>query len=209
MPWDGTELLVADVRPDGTLSGARTVAGGPEESVAQADWTGDGRLLYASDRTGWWNLYRDGEPVCPRPEEFGGPLWKLGLSWFAPLDGGLIAVLHGKGALRLGVLDPETCEVVDAAGPWSEFTPASRRSANGSWPSAPVRPAPTRWWSWTPGPAGPASSAPRTRTPWTPPTTPSRRSAPSPDRTAGRSTPRSTRRATRTAPAPRASCPRT
>ncbi|MFI9469737.1 prolyl oligopeptidase family serine peptidase [Streptomyces sp. NPDC052492] len=123
MPWDGTELLVADVRPDGTLSGARTVAGGPEESVAQADWTGDGRLLYASDRTGWWNLYRDGEPVCPRPEEFGGPLWKLGLSWFAPLDGGLIAVLHGKGALRLGVLDPETCEVVDAAGPWSEFTP--------------------------------------------------------------------------------------
>lgn len=123
MPWDGTELLVADVAVDGTLRDARTVAGGPEESVAQADWTPDGRLLYASDRTGWWNLYRDGEPVCPREEEFGGPLWKLGLRWFAPLDSGLIAVLHGRGAPALGVLDPETCEVVDAAGPWSEFTP--------------------------------------------------------------------------------------
>ncbi|MFC8389633.1 prolyl oligopeptidase family serine peptidase [Streptomyces sp. NPDC057238] len=123
MPWDGTELLVADVAADGALRDARTVAGGPEESVAQADWTPDSRLLYASDRTGWWNLYRDGEPVCPREEEFGGPLWKLGLRWFAPLDSGLIAVLHGRGAPALGILDPETCEVVDAVGPWSEFTP--------------------------------------------------------------------------------------
>ncbi len=123
MPWDGTELIVADVAADGTLTGARTVVSGPEESVPQADWTHDNRLLYASDRTGWWNLYRDGEPVCPRPEEFAGPLWKLGQRWFAPLDGGLIAVLHGKGAQRLGVLDPETCELVDAAGPWSEFGP--------------------------------------------------------------------------------------
>ncbi|MEZ3180993.1 prolyl oligopeptidase family serine peptidase [Streptomyces pimonensis] len=123
MPWDGTELLVADVAADGTLRDARTVAGGPEESVAQVDWTPDGRLLYASDRTGWWNLYRDGTPLCPREEEFGGPLWKLGLRWFAPLDGGLIAVLHGRGAPVLGVLDPETCEVADAAGPWSEFAP--------------------------------------------------------------------------------------
>ncbi|MFE4053443.1 prolyl oligopeptidase family serine peptidase [Streptomyces sp. YIM B13518] len=123
MPWDGTELLVAGVAADGTLRDARTVAGGPEESVAQVDWTPDGRLLYASDRTGWWNLYRDGTPVCPREEEFGGPLWKLGLRWFAPLDGGLIAVLHGRGAPVLGVLDPETCEIVDAAGPWSEFAP--------------------------------------------------------------------------------------
>ncbi|EFE66027.1 acyl-peptide hydrolase [Streptomyces viridosporus ATCC 14672] len=123
MPWDGTELLLADVTPDGTLRDVRTVAGGPEESVAQVDWTHDGRLLYASDRTGWWNLYRDGEALCPREEEFGGPLWKLGSRWFAPLDSGLIAVVHGRGAAALGVLDPETGEVVDAAGPWTEFTP--------------------------------------------------------------------------------------
>ncbi|MFJ9667829.1 prolyl oligopeptidase family serine peptidase [Streptomyces sp. NPDC101219] len=123
MPWDGTELLVADVTPDGTFGEPRTVAGGPEESVAQADWTPDGRLLYSSDRTGWWNLYRDGEPVCPRDEEFGGPLWRPGWRWFAPLDNGLVAVLHGRGATALGVLDPETGEVVDAAGPWTEYAP--------------------------------------------------------------------------------------
>ncbi|MGW3354906.1 LpqB family beta-propeller domain-containing protein [Streptomyces bungoensis] len=124
MPWDGTELLVGEVGEDGLLHEVRTVAGGPEESVAQADWSADGSLLYASDRGGWWNLYRDGTPLCPREEEFAGPLWKLGLSWFAPLDNGLVAVLHGRGAAVLGILDPETGEVVDTAGPWTEFAPA-------------------------------------------------------------------------------------
>ncbi|MEU8714979.1 prolyl oligopeptidase family serine peptidase [Streptomyces sp. NPDC048663] len=123
MPWDGTELLVGEVGDDGTLKGARTVAGGPEESIAQVEWAKDGRLLYASDRGGWWNLYRDGTPLCPREEEFAGPLWKLGQRWFAPLDSGLIAVVHGRGATALGILDPESGELVDAAGPWTEFAP--------------------------------------------------------------------------------------
>lgn len=123
MPWDGTELLVADIGADGTLAGPRTVAGGPDEAIAQVDWSADGRLLYASDRSGWWNLYRDGEPLCPREEEFGGPLWKPGLRWFAPLASGPVAVVHGRGSTALGVLDPETGEVVDAAGPWTEFAP--------------------------------------------------------------------------------------
>ncbi|WP_427165557.1 prolyl oligopeptidase family serine peptidase [Streptomyces sp. C1-1] len=123
MPWDGTELVVAAVLDDGTLSRPRTVAGGPRESIAQADWAADGSLLYASDRTGWWNLYRDGVPLCPREEEFAGPLWKLGHRWFAPLMSGLVAVVHGRGATALGILDPETGEIVDAAGPWTEFAP--------------------------------------------------------------------------------------
>ncbi|MEV0636607.1 prolyl oligopeptidase family serine peptidase [Streptomyces sp. NPDC050619] len=121
MPWEGTELVVAEVGADGTFGQARTVAGGPEEAIAQADWSTDGCLLYASDRTGWWNLYRDGRLLCGREEEFGGPLWKLGQRWFAPLEGGRIAVVHGRGATALGILDPEGGEVVDTAGPWTEF----------------------------------------------------------------------------------------
>ncbi|MFG2932501.1 S9 family peptidase [Streptomyces achromogenes] len=123
MPWDGTDLLVAEVTDDGRLTGVRTVAGGPDESVCQAEWAPDGRLLYASDRGGWWQLYRDGHPLCTREEEFGGPLWQLGLRWFAPLDNGLLAVLHGRGPAALGILDPESGEIVDAAGPWTECAP--------------------------------------------------------------------------------------
>ncbi|WP_217212547.1 LpqB family beta-propeller domain-containing protein [Streptomyces sp. AC550_RSS872] len=123
MPWDGTELLVAEVAADGTFGGPRTVAGGSDESIAQVDWSADGRLLYSSDRGGWWNLHRDGAPLCRREEEFGGPLWRFGLRWFAPLESGLIAVVHGRGATALGILDPETGEIVDSAGPWTEFAP--------------------------------------------------------------------------------------
>ncbi|MER5179272.1 LpqB family beta-propeller domain-containing protein [Streptomyces sp. NPDC002896] len=129
MPWDGTEILLADVTAEGTFGEPVSVAGGPEESIPQVEWAADGRLLFASDRSGWWNLYRaapDGSgatPLCPRDEEFGGALWKIGLRWFAPLDSGLIAVAHGRGATALGVLDPETGEVVDTAGPWTEWAP--------------------------------------------------------------------------------------
>ncbi|WP_246201682.1 LpqB family beta-propeller domain-containing protein [Streptomyces alboniger] len=136
MPWDGTELILADVSPDGAFGAPRTFAGGPEESVAQVEWAADGRLLFSSDRTGWWNLYRAApddptgvQALCPREEEFAGPLWQVGLTWFAPLDTGLIAVVHGTGATALGILDPETGEVVDAAGPWTEW--ASTLAAHG------------------------------------------------------------------------------
>ncbi|MFD9335400.1 prolyl oligopeptidase family serine peptidase [Streptomyces sp. NPDC060028] len=139
MPWDGTELRVAEVTPDGRLAQARTVLGGPDEAVAQVEWTPGGTLLAVSDRGGWWNPYRvdpaSGEAVnlCPREEEFGGPLWKPGLRWLAPLPGdasqaegsggGLVAVLHGQGSCVLGVLDPESGDLVDAAGPWTAWQP--------------------------------------------------------------------------------------
>ncbi|MGW8353210.1 prolyl oligopeptidase family serine peptidase [Streptomyces wedmorensis] len=140
MPWDGTEVRIADVAPDGTFREARTVAGGPTESIPQVGWDAAGRLLLVSDRTGWWNLYRAefgaggelGETValCPRAEEFGGPLWKIGLSWFTPLENGLIAVVHGKGTTSLGILDPDSGTLVDAAGPWTEW--ASTLAAHGT-----------------------------------------------------------------------------
>ncbi|GHA76431.1 S9 family peptidase [Streptomyces termitum] len=133
MPWDGTEAILADVTPDGRLENARTVAGGPEESVPQADWDAAGRLLLASDRGGWWNLYRaelaaDGtlgpaRALCPREEEFAGPLWQTGLTWFRALDSGPVAVLHGRGDAVLGLLDPETGTLADAPGPWTAWSP--------------------------------------------------------------------------------------
>lgn len=130
MPWDGTELRLAEVTGEGTFDSARTLIGGPGESVAQADWAADGTLLAATDRTGWWNLHRvdpatgDAVNLCPRQEEFAGALWKLGQRWFQPLRDGLVAVLHGVGALRLGVLDPATGALTDAAGPWTDWNPA-------------------------------------------------------------------------------------
>ena len=82
MPWDGTELWVADIQPDGTLWHTHCVAGGTDESIFQPEWSPDGVLHFISDRSGWWNLYRlDGnhaEPLCPMEAEFGLPQWVFG-----------------------------------------------------------------------------------------------------------------------------------
>lgn len=114
MPWDGTELRVADVLADGTVAAAVTVAGGKSESVAQAEWESPDSLLVATDRTGWWNLHRVGldgsepEVLGERAEEFAGPLSQLGLRWFVPLGDGEVAVIRGRASARLNLLDTGT-----------------------------------------------------------------------------------------------------
>src|SRR5215471_6935322 len=53
MPWDGTDLWVADIGDTGDLWNTRHVAGGDNESIFQPEWSLDGRLHFISDRTGW------------------------------------------------------------------------------------------------------------------------------------------------------------
>ena len=68
MPWDGTELCVAEINADGSLAERRTIAGGSQESIFHPEWSPEGILHFVSDRSGWWNLYqwRDGrvEALC-------------------------------------------------------------------------------------------------------------------------------------------------
>ncbi|HEV2881572.1 MAG TPA: S9 family peptidase [Pyrinomonadaceae bacterium] len=90
MPWDGTELWLGDVAEDGSITGARRMAGGRDESIFQPEWSPAGRLHFVSDRSGWWNLYRAGEdagepfePLCEIEAEFGQPQWGFGMSTYA------------------------------------------------------------------------------------------------------------------------------
>ena len=111
MPWDGTELWVGELARDGTVAGARRVAGGPAESVMQPEWGPDGTLYFLADPTGWWNPYRwrDGriEAVLKAASEFGGPAWRFGQSSYAVApDGRLICTHKREGAWHLAWLDP-------------------------------------------------------------------------------------------------------
>src|SRR5439155_16344244 len=75
---------------------------------SQPRWSPDGALHWISDRTGWWNLYRDGEPLAPMDAEFAGPDWVLGQSTYALLpDGRLVAAWSRGGTTRLAVLGDE------------------------------------------------------------------------------------------------------
>jgi len=109
MPWDGTRLVVAAAADPADRVVA---AGGPDESIVQPEWAPDGTLVFASDRTGWWNLHRyDGEStvaVYPVEAEFAGPAWVFGMSWYGFLSEGRIAAAFWEGGVhRLGVIDVE------------------------------------------------------------------------------------------------------
>ena len=138
MPWDGAELWVADLELAGasglSLRNETLVAGGKSEAPTQARWLPDGSLVFASDRSNWWNLYRwtdsravgaggppphSDEPsgeepaaaavisLCEMAAEFAGPQWGFGGSSYCVLPNGTLAVTWGeKGSSHLGVLDP-------------------------------------------------------------------------------------------------------
>ena len=91
MPWDGTELWTATLKPDGSLGAREKVAGGRDESIFQPEWSPDGTLYFVSDRTGWWNLYRsarqtrasDVEADPSDAAEFGKPQWTFSQTTYA------------------------------------------------------------------------------------------------------------------------------
>src|SRR5579872_4591664 len=110
MPWDGTELWVADLLAGGALGEPRRVAGGVDESIFQPSFSPDGTLHFISDRSGWWNLYADrgaeAEPLAPEEAEFAGPQWVFALSTYTFLPDGTIVCLVGRrGGTRLCRLD--------------------------------------------------------------------------------------------------------
>jgi dipeptidyl aminopeptidase/acylaminoacyl peptidase len=110
MPWDGTELWVADITSSGALSGARCVAGGPSESIYQPGWSSDGTLHFVSDRDGWWTIYRSTyQPVMTKPPaetEFGRPQWIFETATWAFAGPSRIVVSYTRhGRWYLGVVD--------------------------------------------------------------------------------------------------------
>lgn len=123
MPWDGTELWVADVAPDGSLGSCARVAGGPDESIFQPEWSPDGVLYFVSDRTGWWNLYRVGdgdstrgqsttseiEAVHAMEAEFGKPQWTFTMVTYAFADRSRMVVTYTQsGRWNLALVDTRT-----------------------------------------------------------------------------------------------------
>jgi dipeptidyl aminopeptidase/acylaminoacyl peptidase len=129
MPWDGTELRVGRLGPSG-VTDVVTVLGGETESVLQPEWADADTLYAVTDRTGWWNLHRirltggGAEPLCPRAEEFGHPLWQLGQRTYGILGDGRLLVRHGTDADALGVLDPATGTLTDLDLPYTSWQPA-------------------------------------------------------------------------------------
>jgi dipeptidyl aminopeptidase/acylaminoacyl peptidase len=83
MPWDATELWIADL--DGVAAtDQRKLVGNGAEALQEPLWWTDGTLVVVSDRAEWWNLYRvdtatgDLSPEAVGPFEIVEPHWVFG-----------------------------------------------------------------------------------------------------------------------------------
>lgn len=128
MPWDASTLWVCDILKDGRFSKPKKVAGGPNESICQVQWSPDGKLYFASDKTGFWNLYRlnpEGEiqPLHPIDADFAIPAWIFGrptYAFFPNKNGwGLACAYTIKGVDYLGILDPDNKKLEQLTLPFS------------------------------------------------------------------------------------------
>lgn len=153
MPWDATRLMVARLAADDEphLESPQLVAGGlasPGDGVCVQHplWAPDGSLVFTSDASGWWNLYRWWPGEGRAPHRLGGedgeedqPMWQLGRRAFALCDGWIYhelreqdvcwlarTPLDGGAAERIGSF-ASVDSVVESAG--SVFALVSRADA--------------------------------------------------------------------------------
>jgi dipeptidyl aminopeptidase/acylaminoacyl peptidase len=134
MPWDGTELWIAEVTDEGGLRAARKVAGGAEESIFQPSWSPDGVLYFTSDRTNWWNLYRwrgrEVEPVAELPAELGTTQWLFGSSTYAvESERRAVCQVRSEGVARLALLEPDARRLKELDTPYTALSPSIQARA--------------------------------------------------------------------------------
>jgi dipeptidyl aminopeptidase/acylaminoacyl peptidase len=131
MPWNGTTLYLAVLGDDGTPTGApRGIAGGPNESIYQPEWTPDGgAIIFVSDRSGWWNLYRYDlatgatRPLAPKAAEFGQAQWVFGMSTYAFAGPARIVCTYSERGLgHLATLDLGAGTLTPLATPFTDIS---------------------------------------------------------------------------------------
>ncbi len=126
MPWDGTELWVADIDSEGDVSNARLLAGGKNESIFQPQWAEDGSIYFVSDRSGWYNIYREQDAeirsITQMQAEFGRPQWVFGMRTYAVLSPSrLICTYCSGGIWYLASIDTESLEMSTYDLPYSSI----------------------------------------------------------------------------------------
>jgi len=123
MPWNSTELVLADLKYNSIVLGSeKIIAGGEGISIGAIRFNHNDHIFFVMDEEGqpedspknWWNLYQyaNGEiqAITQELAEFGLPMWVFRfINWdFLPSSGRIIANYYKKGKGFLALIDPLT-----------------------------------------------------------------------------------------------------
>jgi len=129
MPWDGTELRVAQVS-NGQLINVRVLAGDVQTSCLSPEWGPNNALYFICDKSGWWNLWQvdlKGKltHLIEEATEWGFPLWQLGMRALSVLPDGRVLSVHGAvDARKIVRVDPQTRAMQDLNSELTDFKPS-------------------------------------------------------------------------------------
>lgn len=130
MPWDQSQLWLAEIDPLAQVSNPQLIAGGQSASgqsvsVYNPQWSQDNKLYYADDRNGWWHLYcadNSSSAINIFAEiEFGFAQWVFGCNSFQVLKDSIIAIGTRQGLQALYQISLETGEISLFNDQWSAF----------------------------------------------------------------------------------------
>jgi dipeptidyl aminopeptidase/acylaminoacyl peptidase len=135
MPWDGTDLLLAEFEEDGTPGRMERIAGSSGEWVSQPRWSPGGVLHFVAEPAGRMNLYRLEQgaalPLAPLAADFAYPDWLFGFSNYGfDRAGRVLGVGRSAGRDRFYLIGPESGDLRPIAGRWTESSWLAVEGAN-------------------------------------------------------------------------------
>ncbi|WP_299806750.1 prolyl oligopeptidase family serine peptidase [uncultured Shewanella sp.] len=111
MPWDETQLWLADIDPKGAIVNPRQINTKQQGSITQPLFSPTGQLYFVADFNNWWNIYRldaqlEPEIVLEKAAEFAVADWKVGQTNYAfENEHNVIASFNHEGQAQLIRID--------------------------------------------------------------------------------------------------------
>ncbi|ABZ77418.1 peptidase S9 prolyl oligopeptidase active site domain protein [Shewanella halifaxensis HAW-EB4] len=128
MPWDQTQLWIADLDSKGVIVNPRQINTELKGSITQPLFSPTGQLYFIADFNNWWNIYRldvqlETEMVLEKQAEFAVADWKMGQSSYAfENEHSLIASFSHEGVAQLiridtlsGIVEPIAVDFAEIA----------------------------------------------------------------------------------------------
>ncbi len=121
MPWDGTELWVIDLNSQGSFIKEEKIAGGLTESIVEPLWSPENKLFYATDKSGYWNIFTEGKAIFEKEADFSYPLWNLGQKHYDFFKHFIVAIYTEKAVDSLALIDLKTKKMETLNLPYTRY----------------------------------------------------------------------------------------
>lgn len=126
MPWDGTELWLADLTTTLELTNARKIMASIDDAVSQPLFSQDGKLYFISDKSGFGNIYcYDNERlklICSMDADCDYPQWVFKIKTYDFFDNNQVAVIVTRnGEQTLGLIKDGSYSAFNL--PFTNFIP--------------------------------------------------------------------------------------